>query len=241
MALSIPPWVPKTASDRLNQLHARSLGQDERAAKLLERLATYPIMKTEVWKRLPRDPAADQGQIIDWVFDAFTIFPRLLRPFPRNSKRAQKRWAEHRREHEPLTDPAYLSTLTYSLWDAIFKAKPETELYWHQLWEGDEHVTPSGILTMLAALQAFYGKMYDEYQKQLRSLPNSSRWSEKAAQKFLSDHLSRQLNQTYKRPLDPVVAALVTVAFDRKNTNPETIRGRRRGVPSPEKIVRKAR
>lgn len=242
MPLTIPTWVPVPARNRLDQLRATPLGQDERGAKLLERLATYEAMRTDVWEKLPSNSGIDPGQIIEVTFFAFTILPMLPRPFPKKGgKRAWAQWGAHREKHEPLTDPEHLSSMAASLREAIFKAKGETERYWSQFWNGDKAVTPESILSLLDELHAFYSKMHVEYQELLSSLPAINRWNGKAEQKFLSDHLSKRITQTYERPMDSLVAALVGVAFDLKNpTAPETIRGRRR-LAAPEKLARKSR
>ena len=47
---------------------ASPLGNDKKGRGLLERLATYPAMKTEVWEKLPSEPKDFEGTIIAWAF-----------------------------------------------------------------------------------------------------------------------------------------------------------------------------
>jgi hypothetical protein len=238
MSLVIPDWVPKSAGERLKKLHAQDQGEAE--ARLLERLAAYEAMKTDVWEKLPSD--SDHGQIIDWTFSAVTILPKLRRPYPKGGgKNAWTRWGALREKLEPLTDPAQISWEVHFVWESILKEKDDLEHYWPRFWEGDERITPDNVLAILDALRAFYCKMNVEHQKFLRALPNVKRWNDKTPQKFLSDFLSDRMKQAYRRPLDAVVAAIVGVTFDQEDpTASETIRGRRRHA-SPEKITRKVR
>jgi hypothetical protein len=85
--------------------------------------------------------------------------------------------------------------------------------------------------------------LHDEYRLQLAAFPRVKRWSgEKAAQKFLTEHISSYMNKTYGQPYDSIVAALVEVACDLpQGLAAETVRGRRRGVSAPEKSHRKLR
>jgi hypothetical protein len=118
----IADWVPEAARRRINELRETPLGADEENCRLLTRLATYEVMRTEVWGKLPSVPKDFERCIIDWAFAAFTLFPVLRRPFPKTkSKKVQ--WANHRAKHLPLTDPSYLSGLAGLLWEEISKCK----------------------------------------------------------------------------------------------------------------------
>lgn len=228
MSLIIPLWVPEFAGERIRELHAHHCGRGDQAARILERLASYETMKTDVWEKLPSD--SDRGQIVDWTFDAITIFARLAWPYPRKgSKSARTRWGMFREKQELFTDPAQLSWQVYFLWELMLKEKEDLKHYWPRFWEGDQRVTPESLIALLDALRAFFCKLNVEYREFLRDLPNVQRWNDKTPQKFLSDYLSARMKQTYARPMDPVVAALVGVVFDQENpAPPETIRGRRR-------------
>jgi hypothetical protein len=73
----IPAWVPEAARRRLGQLMSDpSLRDDARA--LLERLATRESMRTEVWDRLPSEPAGVQDQIIHCAYYSVTLFSAII-------------------------------------------------------------------------------------------------------------------------------------------------------------------
>jgi hypothetical protein len=237
----LPNWVPEEARQRLNKLRKTPLGQDKRGSGLLQRLASYEAMKTEVWKKLPSEPQGFEGTIIEWAFSAYTIFRALRRPFPK-TKAKQREWAKHREKLGPVTDPAYLSQLSNWLSVEIQESKLETDLYWTRFWEGDKAINVDHVLTTLDQLRAFYARMDNEYRELLATLPGVNRWNAKAAQKFFTEFLSSCMKETYGQPLDAIVAALAEVAFDLpQGLAAETVRGRRRIGSGPENSKRKSR
>ena len=135
-----PAWLPQMARQRIGELRATLEGPDAAAGRgLLLRLAKNPVMRTEVWKKLPSTPRGREGDIIDWAFLAYTLFPILPRPWP-TTKAKWREWAKHREKHSLLTNPAYLSQLAHQLWEEISKLKDDTERYWPSLWEGDRSI-----------------------------------------------------------------------------------------------------
>jgi hypothetical protein len=237
----IPDWVPEAARRRINDLRETPLGITGANAGLLTRLATYEAMKTEVWGKLPPVPKGYEGNVIDWAFHAFTVFPALPRPIPKRKSKMIE-WADHRAKYPPLTDPRYVSDAARLLWEKIFECKDETVGYWARFWEGERCVTPDQLLITLDQLRLFYLRMDEEYRSLLALLPGVKRWNPNAAQKFFTDYLSLRMRETYSQPLDSIVAALAAVAFDlRQGLAGETVRGRRRIGSAPEKSNQKLR
>jgi len=238
----IPVWVPEAARRRINELRETSFGMDDDiGGGLLTRLATYEVMKTEVWGKLPSVPNDFEANIITWAFDAFTLFPALPRPIPK-TKSGRVQWANHLAKDLTLTDPGYVRDLALLLWEKIFECKDVTISYWDRYWEGEKAITPDQVLTILDQLRQFYTRMAEEYRRLLAPLPKVKRWNSKAAQRFFTDYLSQRMREIYGRPLDSIVAALTEVAFDLPHgLGAETVRGRRRIANAPKKLNRKSR
>jgi hypothetical protein len=125
MPLMVPDWVPEAARRRMNELYTEPWVGD-RGRALLQRLATYPAMKTEVWGELPSKPKGVEGRIIDRAVHAVMIFPRLRRPYPK-TRRKWREWAVHREKNPPLPEPAYASSLALALWEQIVELRTDTE------------------------------------------------------------------------------------------------------------------
>jgi hypothetical protein len=239
--IQFPAWVPQAAEHRISELWATPLGLHDRVRAFLERLATYPVMKTDVWEKLPHEPAGVEPNLVDWSFFAFTIFPNLRRPYPKTAPKLRE-WAKHIENYPPLPEPAHVSGLALMLWEEISKLKTETDFNWTRLWQGDRSITTEHVLSILDQLRLFYLRMDDEYRALLTSLPKIKRWNDNAAQKFFAEYLSRKFKETYGQPFDSIVAALTEVAFDLVGTvDAETIRGRRRIIAAPEKSSSKTR
>lgn len=241
MQYSVPAWVPEAARRRINELRVASW-VDDKGRALLQRLATYPAMRTAVWERLPSEPEGVEGKIIDQAVHALIIFPRLRRPYPKTPA-GWREWGKHLEKHAPLPEPAHTSQLALELREKIIQIKVDTDANWNRFWEGDKSITADQILAILEHLRLFYLRLDKEYRSFFAQFPEVRRWrGAKAAQKFLTEHLSNGMNETYGQPLDSIVAALVEVAFDLpQGLAAETVRGRRRGMSAPEKSKRKSR
>jgi hypothetical protein len=238
---SIPNWVPEPARQRISALCKAPLGQDASGRALLDRLANYEAMKTDVWAKLPSGLKGIEASIIDWSFNAFIIFPRLRRPYPKTAAKWRE-YCKHIEKYPRLKLPADVSLQIVLLCEDISVFKTETESYWPRLWEGDKSITPDDVITLLEQLRRFYLRLDEENQNILASLPKVKRWNTNSAQKFFSEDLSARMRQTYGQPLDGVVAALTEVAFDLpQGVGAETIRGRRRLGRGPENSKRKSR
>jgi hypothetical protein len=231
-AISFKAGVPESARRRINALH-ETLPASTGLHGLLERLATYELMKTDVWARLPSEPKEIQGDIVEWVVFAVLMFPRGPAP----KKRAEwPEWQKHYQKYPPLPSLEGISGLAVALLESMRRLKTETDLCWDRLWEGDKSITPAEVLAILDQLRIFYLRMDAEHGALLANLPKvKRRKGDKAKQKFFTEYLSGRMKQTYGRPLDTVVAALAEVAFDLpQGVATETVRGRRRIASPPE-------
>jgi len=233
-AISFPAWVPEPARrriDALSEAPPASNGIDD----LLERLATYEVMRTDVWERLPSEPKEIQGDIVSWVVFAVLMFPRLRRPHPKKSSEWHE-WLKHYYQYPPLPSGEDMSAFALVLLENMRKIKTETDLCWDRLWEGDKSIKSDEVLTILDQLRLFYLRMGAESRAFFATLPKVKRWKgDKAKQKFFTEYLSECMRQTYGQPLDTIVAALAEVAFDLpQGIAAETVRGRRRTASTPE-------
>jgi hypothetical protein len=232
--ISFPAGVPERARQRINALREAPPASDG-IDDLLERLATYEVMRTDVWERLPSEPKEIQGDIVSWVVFAVLMFPRLTRPHPK--KRSEfPEWLKHYQKYPPLPSGESISGLALALLESMHKVKTETDLCWDRLWEGDKSIKSDEVLAILDQLRLFYSRMDAESRAFLATLPKVKRWKgDKAKQKFFTEYLSECMRQTYGQPLDTIVAALAEVAFDLpQGIAAETVRGRRRTASTPE-------
>jgi hypothetical protein len=150
-------------------------------------------MKTEVWEKLPSEPKGAEAEIIVRVVHAVWIFPRLRRPYPKTAAKWRE-WAKHVENHAPLPDPAYIASLVFSLWQKLGEWKSDTDASWSRLWEGDKSINVDQILAILDRLHLFYSRLDDEHRLKLGAFPKVKRWSgDKAAQKFLTEHISNYI------------------------------------------------
>jgi len=238
---SIPKWVPKAARDRITELQAEPW-LNGAGRKLLDRLASYPTMKTEVWEKLPPEPEGAQGQIIGFAFTAVTMFAELI---PRPGKKAKRaiwqKWSKILHENPPGSTPEYASLLAVSLLQALCELKAPSSAYWGQFWQGDPSVTVDNAIDLIEELALFYDRMAKEHKRHADLLPKIKRpFSDSAPQVFFTQLMSSRLEALYKRPLDSVVTALAEVAFNLpEGIEEETVRARRRSTNPVEKSRRK--
>src|SRR5262249_486318 len=149
-----PHWLPQPARDSIvRRWETHQPTEDgEAICRLLERLATYEAMKTEIWKKLPPKSKGVEGQIIGWAVDAYWIFNHLPRQIPKMKTKLLD-WAKQREKFTPLTDHKYTSTLCQILYERVYVTKPDADFYWKQFWSGDVTITPEKVVEILAQLE----------------------------------------------------------------------------------------
>ena len=242
MQSPFPKWVPEGARNRITEL----LGQPKltKASRaLLQRLATDPSMKSEVWEKLPAELKGHEAQIIDWAFYAVTTLPlHVRRPRPHSKSRSNwKKYAKYLETFPPPTTPLYAANYALRLAEAMAQLKPFTELLWTPLWQGDKSITFDQAAATVNQLQLLYLNASAKYNSLLASLPKVQRWDDRAHHRLCVEFLSQQFQQTVEQPCDSIVAALVDVALDLGGgISAETVRGRRRTGTIPAKSRRKS-
>jgi hypothetical protein len=239
--IQFPGWLPQSARDNINARWATSLGKEDEDAVcgLLKRLATFPIMRTEVWERLPQKGL--EGLIVGWAIDAYWVFHHLPRPLPKTRAKLLD-YAKHLEKFRPFANHDLTSYLFQCLHSQVYITKPEADFYWKRFWSGDATMGPDKVVEILDQLRAFYAKLHTDQQTFIDALPRVNRWNAKAQQKFFTEYLSDRFRVTFNQPLDAIVAALTSVAFDlREGIAAETVRGRRRFGKTPEKSIKKPR
>jgi hypothetical protein len=238
--LTFDAWVPEAARVKLTELFDADNTRDV-VPGLLERLATYPVMKSEVWEKLPSELKESEGSIIEWAYLARALFPFFTFPHAR-TRADQLEWVRQIRRYPPLSSPKNAAGLAWLLRNEILELKTLTDSWWSRLWPGESSLTPDRVLTILEQLQVFYDRMNREFAATFDGLPKVKHWrGARAAQIFFTEYLSARMTEACGKPLDSIVAALTEVAFDLpEGVAAETIRGRRR-LSTPEKSNRKPR
>jgi hypothetical protein len=237
----IEAWVPEAARVKLRELLCADLARYV-VPGLLERLATYPAMKTAVWEKLPPELRGREGLIIEWAYLGRALFPIFPGQQPKTPA-GWNEWARQERRQIPVSGyPVQAARYAWLLREEVLGLKAQTDSHWSRLWSGEAAITPDRVLAILEQLHVFYGRMNQEFATTFDELPKVKRWRGVGPrQKFFTEYLSARMAQACGKPLDSIVAALAEVAFDLpQGVAAETIRGRRR-LSAPEKSVRKTR
>jgi hypothetical protein len=221
--------VPKAARNRIVALRAANLS--DRDQEILQRLATDPSMRTDVWNKLPDQPPNMEGQIIDLVFVAVRTFWQVVPhpPYgPQSTRSAWKKYATVTHGHPRLTSPESVIWTMTRLLQALIDHNVRAR--WDELWNGDPSITFDKCVDFIVALGLVFDRLDQENKAAIPALPAIKRpYGKQAPEVFFSQLISSRLASIYGKPLDGVVAALTSVAFDLPNSiAEETIRSRRR-------------
>ena len=81
-----PRWIPSAARDRILELRQGVVSTPEELV-LLDRLATYEVMRTEVWQKLPPSAVGMEGRIIDWTVAGLRL---AAARFPKNKAESER-------------------------------------------------------------------------------------------------------------------------------------------------------
>jgi hypothetical protein len=213
-------WIPDTAKSELQRL-ANLPDADHR---LLERLASYEVMRDEVWQKLP---AAARGA-------EYLIIRRTY-----GVARTAELWLEleHIRKHTSLRTAKKVANFASKLRDAMEETRGDARYFWPSLWSGDVQITFESALSVVEQLATFYratdvaykgiGEASDDLSKlRKRNVKN-------AREIIFARYLASCFQDDFGKPLDPVVAAISSVVFDKEGEGAlaPTIRGRRRSAP----------
>jgi hypothetical protein len=223
-------WVPQAARQKISELRAiPNLTESDR--RLLDRLANYPVMRTEVWEKLPLSAKRAEDFIVGWVFYAAQFGAAYRPPLPR--RRGQI--PEYLRKYPPILTPEIALDRALMLVDAMKTTNHYAKEAWPSLWSGDRRVTFEEAVSIVENLATFYRRL-DEKDKEflaMVSIPDIRKKNARNAPEWLfarllADHFQRRFGNT----LDSIVAALSAVVFDQDTgVGSSTIRGRRRSAP----------
>jgi hypothetical protein len=244
-----PDWIPSAARDKI--LEWRQL-EDSTPEELdvLDRLATYEVMHTEVWQSLPPSAAGMEGRIIDWTVAGLRLADAT---FPKNKAKS-----EHLAKYRARRTVQDAATLASNLLEAMDENRQNAERTWEaysqttwrkgyeqlrQLYGKQivEMVDLHAVRPTLSYLEArnvvewlthFFKVFWAEDQAVAAALqPPRIRKKQAANVKelYLSRFLTQRFINQFDDPYDPIVGALVGVALDLEH-GPDAvkIRGRRR-------------
>ena len=225
-AWKIPTWLPPAALARSNARRSAP-GTTLPECDLLHRLAIYPAMKGDVWEKLPSEPSAREGDIIDQVILACQCANSIS---PRWPKKNEEVLEYLQRYPIPISfDGLAIHARTLAEHTAPLHFGDS----WTDFWPGDPKITPSMLVDLLSATANFYDRLAVESARVLAAaalppIPHK-RNSRTMRETYFGRAMSDFFKSTYGKPLDEVVAALTVVAFDlRDGPDSATIRGRRR-------------
>jgi hypothetical protein len=215
-------WVPPAARRKLEALAEQEPGD----YSLLHRLATYQVMRDEVWSKVPAEKA---DTVIHEVWararfaGAWQILHRNLKHLPHRLAKNAARSAKK---------------LLYDM----EQANGDLSLSW-PLWPDDQQIMTSAEFprafetarAAVAKLATFYSRVDEQYKESVEA-SNELSWvlrkknQKKARQILFQRLLMKRFQELFGSPLDTVVAAISSVVFD-ADVESSTIRGRRRSAP----------
>jgi hypothetical protein len=204
--LDFERWVPEAAKSELQRL-AEEPGADHR---LLQRLASYQVMRDEVWKKLPAAARGRECLIIRRTYAVAGIVEAWQK-------------LEDFRKHSSLRNAKKVARLATKLLDAMKQTSSDAS----ELSVGEQ-------------LTAFYRAADEKYEGILEASANLAPLRKKNAKNageiVFARHLTACFQHDFGKPLDHldhIVAALSSVVFDKggEGALAPTIRGRRRSAP----------
>jgi hypothetical protein len=218
--LDFPGWVPEAAKGELQRL----ANDPETDHRLLERLASYEVMRG-VWEKLPAAAHGRECLIIRWTH----AIARIVEAWQK---------IEQVRKYSALRTAKKVARSASKLRDAMEQTRGDARGdFWQFLWPGDRQITFEVALSVVEQLATFYSAA-DVWYKDVVEVSNELSTLRKkntrtARETLFARFLASCFQVEFGKPLDAVVAALSSVAFDREGEGAlaPTIRGRRRSAP----------
>lgn len=210
--LFVPDDVPDAAADMLRKLWRDHPHQRDRGR--IHRLATFEIMRANVWQVLPKEPAGLEGEII---YSAFY-------------------WSS--REMANIVKTGKFPTPTLSFEEIakhlvmVRKALIERESSVREEWSrrADQFQLPhfQDSLESIEDLHKIIDSFIEEERDVIRGFPKvRKKRSDKVEEIICSKMMAVRMIEFYGDPLHTVVIALVDAIFDKKGSTPiETQRSR---------------
>jgi hypothetical protein len=217
-------WVPAAACRELESQAEQELAD----YSLLHRLATYQVMRDDVWSKV----AAEKADIVIHQVVACARAAGAWQILHRNIKHLP---------HSLVKDAARSAK---KLLHDMEQANGDLSLSW-PLWPDDRQIMteaefPAAFESARAAvnkLATFYSRVDEQYQE-IIAASNELSWvlrkknQKKAQEIFFQRWLMNRFRALLGKPLDTVVTALSSVVFDQDaGVGSSTIRGRRRSAP----------
>lgn len=226
--LLMPPWVPAVAAAQINKQLADHAATPAMCG-LLNRLATYEVMKTDVWEKLPAECLPSAGWVINSVCLAYDTAMAIKPPLPKR----KEDWTDYIQKYPVQSSCGELASLAKVLEEGMKPWEPFMAHFWAEMWTGNPEVTPRKAMEFLLALDDLF-KRLDVEARKLQALANlpplpRKKGSLTVHETYFSQTMSGFFLERFGKPFDPVVTALTEVAFDQPGgSDTATIRGRRR-------------
>jgi hypothetical protein len=219
--LDFPKWVPEAAKRELQQL----ANDSEADHRLLKRLASYDVMRSDVWQKLPAVARSAEHLIIRRTYAVARLVQIWLQ-------------LEDIRKNSWLPEAGKVASLAAKLLAAMKKASPGSDWHvlWQRVWPGDR-MTFEDALLFIERLEAFYRDADELYEVIVEGSTNISQLRKKNARNASEIVFTRGLTSLFQhdfgRPLYTIVEGLASVVFEKKGEGAmaATIRGRRRSAP----------
>jgi hypothetical protein len=235
-------WVPEVARQRISELRALpTLTADDH--RLLDRLATYPVMRTEVWEKLPPSAKGAEGFIILWVFLAARFAADHRPPLPRRKEEIPR----YLQKYPPTYTPENAAAFASMLLDAMKTTSYHAQECWTSQWPAHPHVTLTfeNVVSIVEQIGTFYSALDEAHKKFLAtiSLPDIRKKNARNAREWVFTRLlAHHFQKRFGKPLDPIIAELSAVVFDQDaGVGSSTIRGRRRSAPGAAHSSKKSK
>jgi hypothetical protein len=117
--------IPPAAGEKIVELRKREDLTPEQLAAL-DRLATYEVMHTEVWQRLPPRAAGMEGQIIEWTIIGVRLASAQRPPFPKSKAKIH----EYVVKYPPILTAQDAAWRARSLVEAMDQNRQNAEEIW---------------------------------------------------------------------------------------------------------------
>jgi hypothetical protein len=233
-------WVPEAARQRISELRALPTLTDDHH-RLLDRLATYPAMRTGVWEKLPPSEKGAENFIVLWAFIGAHFAAACRPPWPRRKEEIP----EYLQKYLPIVNSEVAAGYALMLRDAMKATRDHAREAWSPLWPGDSLVTFEDAVSIVEHLATFYRRC-DEKDKEflaMVSLPDIRKKNARNARELLFARLlAHHFQRRFGKSLDPVIAELSAVVFDQDaGVGSSTIRGRRRSAPGAAHSAQKSK
>jgi hypothetical protein len=215
---------------------------DAAATAILDRIEQEPAL----WKECPEELRGRAGEVIAWVLSAFHTFRQINQELPTTTdKRTIERWSAN--SCGPGITPGSVADHLFYVYVMTCNFIPVvmTELAANpgEGWYGEPDVRPTDIFDFAEAIRVHLMKwkvLEARRQAQLKSLPVIGRRNGVSAlEQFASRCLSIRIQAVCDSPHDEFVAAIVGIAFGRRNGMTADRIGDRRRRNSPAGFQRK--